>query len=96
MFDFDLVNACGVVYVGRVFVAVGRDGRFVSGRTHPRLLLVAVTPQPAPSGSSGSSAEVFEFRCPDAAPLTVDPTAHKDAPRRKIRSGAYHELRSLL
>ena len=80
-------------------MAVGRDGRFVSGRTHPRLLLVAVTPQPAPSGSSDSSREVFEFRCPDAdaAPLTVDPAALEDAPRTKIRSGALpHERRSVL
>ncbi|KAK3911270.1 Mitochondrial amidoxime-reducing component 1 [Frankliniella fusca] len=67
----------------RVFVAVNRNGRFVSGRSHPLLLQVAV--KAVPKDGKSLDDVVFELSCSRVpTPLRVDPEDLANLRRRRI------------
>lgn len=60
-----------------MFVAVDRNGSFLSGRSHPRLVLISTTLE----------GNTIVFRCPDETiePLVIDTTELADERPKKIR-----------
>ena len=60
-------------------MAVDRNGVFLSGRSHPRLVLI----------DTAIEDDHVVFTCPDEkiGPLVIDPVKLKDALPKKIRYG---------
>lgn len=64
-------------------MVVDRTGRFVSGRSHPRLVHVQVSTVPR---APGKDELLFEFRSSQVSDtLTLDPAKLLELPKTKVR-----------